>query len=250
MNAGNDRGSAGDHLGELAELYTLGVLEAEERGPVEAHAAVCANCACALGAAEETLAVLDEIFVPQLEPPERLASRIAASAQAAGPALPARRVLPDAPAAPADRPARAALPEPRSLAAAAAVLLAIGIGGGVFVERSAQSRQAARDSAILATIASSHFNHVSFTSRGASGPVSKVLYARDGSWFYVVIDSATCACRVLARSARVERDLGKPAVRASTATLFVRDFPRPSALELVDASGRIVSTATLAYPAR
>jgi hypothetical protein len=130
------------------------------------------------------------------------------------------------------------------------LLLAVGIGGGVFVERSAQSAQTARESAVLATIASSHFNHVSFTSRGASSPVSKVLYARDGAWFYVVIDSAACACRVVARSVAAERDLGQPTVRGSTATLFERDFPHPTALELVDASGRVVSAATLSYPVR
>jgi hypothetical protein len=77
-----------------------------------------------------------------------------------------------------------------------------------------------------------------------------VLYARDGAWFYVIIDSAACACRVLARSAGVERDLGIPAARGSTATLFVRDFPHPTVLELVDASGRVISAATLAYPIR
>jgi hypothetical protein len=111
-------------------------------------------------------------------------------------------------------------------------------------------RQAAHDSAILATIASSHFLHVSLNARAAAGPVSKVLYARDGAWFYLVVDSARCDCRALARSATAERDLGKPEVRGSTATLFVNDFPRPTSLELVDASGQVISAGTLVYPAR
>jgi hypothetical protein len=111
-------------------------------------------------------------------------------------------------------------------------------------------RQVAHDSAVLATIATAHFNHVTLTAREPSAPVSKVLYARDGAWFYVVIDSPTCDCRVVARSAAVERDLGKPEVRGSTATLFVRDFPRPTSLELVDASGRVVAAATLIYSAQ
>ncbi|MFY9781134.1 MAG: zf-HC2 domain-containing protein [Candidatus Baltobacteraceae bacterium] len=228
----------GEHIGELAELYALGVLEPEERAPIDAHVAACASCAHLLGAAEATVAALDDTFAPQLEPPLRLGSRIAASAKSVVPLGPRRR------------PARPAAPARGFLATAAALLLAVGFGGGALVERSVEVRQAAQDGAILATIASSHFLHVSLTARTAAGPVSKVLYARDGAWFYLVVDSATCECRALARSATTERDLGKPEVRGSTATLFVRDFPRPTSLELVDASGRILSGATLVYPAR
>jgi hypothetical protein len=185
-----------------------------------------------------TVAALDDAFVPQLDPPERLGARIAASAQAVVPLAP-RRV-----------PRRAALPAPSFYATAAALLLAAGIGGGALVEHSTAVRQVAHDSAVLATIATAHFNHVSLTAREPSAPVSKVLYARDGAWFYVVIDSATCDCRVVVRSAAGERDLGKPEVRGSTATLFVRDFPRPTSLELVDATGRVVAGATLPYSAQ
>jgi len=204
MHVGRD----GDqHLGELAELYALGALEPHERAQVEAHVASCANCARALGAAEVTVAALDDAFVPQLDPPERLGARIAASAQAVVPLAP-RRVS-----------RSAALPAPSFYATAAALLLAAGIGGGALVEHSTDVRQVAHDSAVLATIATAHFNHVSFTVREPSAPVSKVLYARDGAWFYVVIDSATCDCRVVVRSAAGERDWGKPEVRGSTATL-------------------------------
>jgi hypothetical protein len=37
----------------------------------------------------------------------------------------------------------------------------------------------------LLAIATSHFNHSQFT--GPSGPRAKVLYARDYSWYYVVV---------------------------------------------------------------
>jgi hypothetical protein len=229
---------AGRHLGELAELYALGALEPLERTQVEAHAAQCATCTRALAAAESTVAALDDAFVPQLEPPERLAARIAASAAVVVPLAPRR----------APRPA--AWRARGFYATAAGLLLAAGIGGGAFIEHSADVRQAAHDSAVLATIATAHFNHVTFTAHAAAVPVSKVLYARDGAWFYVVIAGSTCDCRVIARSAAGERDLGRPDVRGSTATLFVRDFPRPTALALVDPAGRTLSDATLAYPAR
>jgi hypothetical protein len=238
MSAANDRSDADRHLGELAELHALGALEPQERDAVEAHAARCADCSRALGAAEATVAALDDTFVPQLEPPARLGSRIAASARAVAPLAPPRGAG-----------VRPALPPRSFLATAAALLLAVGIGGGALLERSADTRQAARESAVLATIATSHFNHVSFTRRDASAPVAKVLYARDGAWFYVLVDSATCDCRVVAHSGTSERDLGPLEVRGSAATLFVRDFPaRPIALDLVDASGRILANATLSYP--
>jgi hypothetical protein len=235
MRAGHD----GDqHLGERAELYALGALESHERAQVEAHVASCASCTRALGAAEVTVAALDGAFVPQLDPPERLGARIAASAQAV------------VPLAPRGVSRRAASPAPSFYATAAALLLAAGIGGGALAEHSTEMRQVAHDSAVLATIATAHFNHVSLTAREPSAPVSKVLYARDGAWFYVVIDSPACDCRVVGRSAAGERDLGKPEVRGTTATLFVRDFSRPTSLELVDATGRVISGATLIYSAQ
>jgi hypothetical protein len=237
MSEGSD---AGRHLGELAELYALGALEPHERVQVDVHAVGCPACARALGAAESTVAALDEAFVPQLEPPERLGSRIAASAASA-------TVVP---LAPRREPERGTWRVPAFYATAAAVLLTAGVGGGAFIENSANVRQAARDSAVLATIATSHFNHVTFTARAAAVPVSKVLYARDGAWFYVVIAGSTCDCRVVAHSASGERDFGRPDERGDTATLFVRDFPRPTSLQLLDAAGHPLSEATLVYPAR
>ena len=227
----------GRHLGELAELYALGALEPLARAQVDAHAAGCAACTRALGVAESAVAALDEAFVTQVDPPQRLGSRIAASAASAA----------VVPLAASRRRKRAAWRVPSFYATAAALLLTAGVGGGAFVEHAANVRQAARDSAVLATIATSHFNHVTFTARTPAVPVSKVLYARDGAWFYVVIAGSTCDCRVIARSATAQRDLGKPAVRGDAATLFVRDFPRPTSLELIDASGRDVSDATLVY---
>jgi hypothetical protein len=56
--------------------------------------------------------------------------------------------------------------------------------------------------------------------------------------------------RVGARSAPDVRDLGKRETHGGAATLFVRDFRRAAARELVDASGRVISEATLAYPER
>ena len=234
MSESMDQPRATDHIGELAELYALGVLEPQERADVDAHAAGCERCTRALGEAERAVAALDEVFVPRVEPPERLGSRIAASGDV---------VVPLAPRGARSR-TRAV---PGFLATAAALLFAVGVGGGLLAERSLETGGAARDSVVLATIATSHFNHVSFTPRDPAAPVTKVLYAHDGGWFYVIVDSAACDCHVVGRSAAAQRDLGSPEVHGNTATLFVRDFPRPTSLELVRASGGVLSSASLVY---
>lgn len=49
-----------DHLGDEAELYALGLLEADERERVDAHVGTCGACAERLGEAERTVAALVE----------------------------------------------------------------------------------------------------------------------------------------------------------------------------------------------
>ena len=234
MSSINDGPGLGAHLGDLAELHALGALEPHERAHVEAHVANCVSCARSLGEAETMVAALSDAFVPQVEPPERLGARIAASGKMFASPAPLGS-------------ARGRRRLPNYYATAAALLLAVGVGGGALIERSADVRQAEHDSAVLATIATSHFNHTTLTARAPAAPVTKVLYARDGAWLYVVIDGTTCDCRVVLRSSDGERDLGRPIVRGSTATLFVTDAARPNSIELVAQRGQIVSSAKLVY---
>jgi hypothetical protein len=138
----------------------------------------------------------------------------------------------------------------RFAAAAAALLLAIGGGAGAFVAHVGEERQAADDGAVLATIASAHFNHVTFTPRAANVPVAKVLYARDGTWVYVVIAGTTCDCDVVAHAANHALVLGRPANRGGSATLFARGLHRPASIDLVDSAGTTLASAALVYPQR
>jgi hypothetical protein len=236
MSHPSERAGVGPHVGDLAELYALGALDPEQRADVETHVAQCAACSRALGAAESTVAALDAAFVPRQKPPDRLGHRIAASARAALTPTPLRTAQ------------HAARPVASWYATAAALVLAAGVGAGALAEHTADARQAARDSTILATLATSHFNHTTFTPLVARVPVSKVLYARDGGWFYVVIDGARCGCRVVAHSAAGMRDLGSPAARGATATLFAQDAARPRFIELIDAANTVMAKATLIYP--
>ena len=222
-----------EHVGDSAALYALGALEPGERERIDAHVATCDRCLLELGRAEQAVAAIDDAMLPQIEPPAELGRRIAASAAAARP----RRI--------GATPLRA----PRwFLAAAAALVLGVGLGGGALVRQSADVRAALqRDDLALATIATSHFKHESFAARAAGAPAAKVLYAPDGAWFYVIVDSGSCACRVVAHSAAGERDLGAPEARGATAVLLVRDFPRPASLDLIRNNGEPIARAALQY---
>jgi hypothetical protein len=222
-----------EHIGDSAALYALGALEARERERIDAHVAHCESCLKDLGRAEQAVAALDDAMLPRIEPPAELGRRIAASAAVVRPAPAVRRPF----------------VAPRwAMAMAAAFALATGLWGGVQFQQAAGVRAALRaDDLMLATLVNSHFKHQPFTPRRAGAPNAKVLFAPDGAWFYVIVDGSAGTCRLLARSATGERDLGSPALRGGTATLMVRDFPRPTSLELVGQDGGTIAGVSLTY---
>lgn len=228
-----NRLSMSPHVSAEAELYALGALGPDERAEVAAHLAECSACANAVMLAERNVAALDDAAIPKLEAPARLGARIAASAQAAE----RRRVV---------RPQRWF--ESRALAVAASLTLALGVGAGTVVQRSVDGAAAARNGAVLATLANSHFLHVSLTPHDPAVPVSKAIYARDGAWIYVVIDNANCRCHVVVRSGSEQRDLGAPQTVGGSSALFASGIAHPASVELVADSGRTLADATLAYP--
>jgi hypothetical protein len=210
-------------MGESIELYALGALDHDEARAVEAHAEECAECAALLGAAERTIASLDALTVPQLEAPPELGRRIAASARVVVP-LRARR---------------ASLPRWSALAAGLLVA-AVGVTG---------TREIANDRATIASddrafssIAVSHFTHTTFTKSVPQAPTAKVLWGKSPQWLYVIVDATGCNCDVVALTPAGERDLGAPATRGNTATLFVPDEPNVTEVELRSGS-QVLSTA-------
>jgi hypothetical protein len=169
--------------------------------------------------------------VPQIAPSERLRSRLLASALAAA-------------TAPVGRRPQWTL---QRLVMAASLIFGIVAGSGGLFEWTEMARQTARDSSVLASIASSHFRHVRFIARTKNGPTAKVLYASDGSWLYVVIDGSSCICHVFARSAGARRDFGLPEARGVTSTLFTRAAGRTTVVALVDPAGTVIADAKLDY---
>lgn len=196
------------HDEELIELYALGSLEPEERAQVEEHIAACESCRARFVDAVTVVAAMT-------------------GTQSEGGVEEERAADP--------RVARFA-----ALAAVFALLFAGALAYAVF-ERS----RGAAQNAPLAAIVSSHFLHAQFQSATARAPAAKVLYARDGSWMYVIVNAAE------SYEVTAVRD-GQPAALASTtpagteSTVFIRTARRYSAVEL-RRNGTLVARAPLVY---
>lgn len=193
------------HIGDAAELYAIGALSEEERAQVDAHVAQCNECLRRVGEAEETVLALERVNVP------------AARARRQGNVLPFRR--------------RAVSSWwIAGVAAAAAFVL-----GFLLPHRPSQTE--------LATVAmlNSHFAHAQFT--GAGAPTAKVLYARDRSWYYVIVNG-THRYDVDGVSNGEARNIGATQPRGATSELFVKPSGRFDSIELRDA-GRLVETAAI-----
>jgi len=211
------------HVGDDAELYALGLLEHERRAEVAAHAASCDACLRRLGEAEETAAALAGAL-PRREPTPALAARF----------VRARSVPP-------------AASRPRRLTAlAVAAAFALIIGASVYQAAVDRGRLRASDLAV-ATLVNSHFLHVPMQTTPAGGSLSaKVLYARDGSWIYVLVDRASGTLDVATRSGGTTTARGSTEPGGETATLLVREAGKPDEVDL-SRSGSIVARAKLVY---
>jgi hypothetical protein len=194
-----------NHLDDDAELYALGLTDRERDAEIEAHLAACGTCRARVVAAESAAASLAAALPPM----------------------------------PAAAPRRAWW---TTAATAAAVVFAATAAFEGTTAREA-SMQLARTDAALGAIASSHFGHTTLTSE--ANVVAKVLYARDGSWMYVVAENAPRGAHVVLRSGAASRDLGALDAGAP-ATLFVRAPGRAAEISVL-AGDRVVAHGTPAY---
>jgi Putative zinc-finger len=169
------------HIGENAELYALGALDDIERMQVEAHIANCAECLRRLGQAEETVLGLER---------ETAAVPLPATARA-----------------PLFRSPSAARGWIGIVAAAAALIV------GYLLPHPQPESQT-----VQLAMLHSHFNHAQFT---GNGPLAKVLYARDRSWYYVVVEGSH-AYSVDGVNATGTATLGNTRRRDGTSELFVQ----------------------------
>lgn len=92
----------------------------------------------------------------------------------------------------------------------------------------------------------SHFNHVSMSPESANPVAAKILYARDGSWIYIIADKPGGLLHAIAHTEAGAADLGALGSSGETATLLVHPRERIRSITLQRA-GTDVASATLAY---
>ncbi len=215
-----------EHVGDNAELYALGLLDAAQRAAVEAHVAGCTDCLRSLGQAEETATAL-AATLPRVTVSTESTARFARAAGAASSAT--RRQFPAWFGA---------------LALAAALVVALGTAWYA----NALRRGAPENARLaIATIVRSHFLHVAMTTVPAAGALAaKVLYARDGSWLYVLVDGTRERLDLRATVGGRSVALGTLEPAGDAGSLFVRTSARPTAVELLS-KGSLVAKALLLY---
>ncbi len=214
------------HIGDDAELYPLGLLDAAEQQIVEEHIGECAECAARVAAAEAaSLSLAAALPMAELPttaepPPAPLAPRFA-SAESPNPARTARGAW---------------------LAGAAAALILVAV---LSWQTSVLRDRVRADDVALATIVHGHFQHAPMIPAPGSNIAAKVLYATDGSWVYVVVDRPEGQLSVEARTASWTREIGT--IRGNhTGSLLVHPETRIESLTLRSGETPVASV-TLDY---
>lgn len=203
------------HVGESAELYAVGLLSPQEREQIDEHLATCGECRRLVGEAEETVLQLEQGTRP-VATPFTLDRSIRFTRE------------------------RSRVSFVPWLAVAAAFVLGLLPSIPLLVEREQVNRM--HDVASVAMI-NSHFNHAQFTGTAANAPPAKVIYARDHSWLYVIVQG-NHRFEVDALRGSSTHTLGTTQPTGAASELFVRDTPQADTLRLREGN-ELVETARL-----
>ena len=101
-------------------------------------------------------------------------------------------------------------------------------------------RQAPQNDFATLAMLHSHFAHAQFT---GNGPPAKVLYARDRSWYYVIVEGQR-SYEVYGVRSGASADLGATQPKGQTSELFARNAARFDRIEL-RAAGKAVESAAI-----
>ncbi len=203
-----------DHLGELAALYALGILEPHEARAAEEHLLGCDACRRLLAQAQADVAAM-AAAQPQLDPPTRERAPIA-------------RVV----ARPVNR---------MWLAAAAAFAIGILPAGYLFEQNLSMHQTMLADAQAMARVATSPHRTVAF-----SGANAHVMYGPDGSWYCIVIRGATAPLHVMWPHDGTQTMLGTAVPHGDVALLYLPKSHRMERLSLMQ-NGVVVGQAQLVF---
>ena len=210
------------HIDELAELYALGALDDDERAQIDAHLTLCDACTQRIGEAEALALLLIE-------------------AEQQIPAQPARpepsNVVPL-------RARRFSLRE-FSLATAAALIIGILPTSYFGMRMTHMSAAMQAQNQLVTRLASNDYRRVAFAG-DANSPSGHVMYANDGSWYYIVVDDASRPLRVAWQHNGVDHMLGSVAPSGNRAVLYLAQSSKMDSLALMDGN-TIVASAKLAF---
>jgi hypothetical protein len=192
------------HIGDLAELYVLGDLDASDVIALEEHIVVCAPCLRRVGEAEETVLALERGDTAAIVP--RMLER--------------RLLLP--------------VQQRRSFVRVAVTAACAGLVLGILVTFLSLALRPNDTQRALVAMVGSHFNHAQFAPVAPrSAPPAKVIYARDKSWLFIVADGSA-RYSVYAVSPAGETLLGNLHPEGSSSTLYVDHPVAPGTIELRD----------------
>jgi anti-sigma factor RsiW len=203
-----------DHLGELAPLYALGILEPHEARAAEEHLLACDACRRLLAQAQADVTAMAALQ-PQLDPP-------------------ARRALPLA------RPAVQGVNR-MWLAIAAAFAIAILPAGYLFEQNLAMHQAMLADEQAMARVAAGPHRTATF-----SGANAHVMYGPDGSWYLIVIRGASAPLHVVWPHDGVKTMLGTAVPHGDIALLYLPKSHRMDQLSLMR-NGVVVGQAQLVF---
>ena len=203
-----------DHLGELAALYALGMLEPAEQRAADDHLAYCDACRRLLAQAEGDVAAM-AAAQPQLEPPSSLRA----------PQTRQQRNLGRAP----------------WLAVAAAVAIAALPTGYLLEQNFAMHQTELADAQAMARLATGPHRTVSFT-----GTDAKVMYAPDGSWYCIIVHGVRAPLHVVWPHDGTQTMLGTAMPHGDIALLYLPKSHRMDQLSLMQ-DGRVVGQAQLVF---
>jgi anti-sigma factor RsiW len=203
-----------DHLGELAALYALGILEPDEQRAAEEHLTHCDACRRLLAQAEADVAAM-AAAQPQLEPPGML--------RAPQPAL------------------RAPMRNPMWLAVAAAVAIAVLPSGYLLQQNLAMHQSELMESQAMARLMTGPHRTVAF-----AGTDARVMYAPDGSWYCIIVRGASAPLHVMWSHDGTQTMLGTAMPHGDIALLYLPKSHRMDQLSLMQ-DGHVVGQAQLVF---
>jgi anti-sigma factor RsiW len=203
-----------DHLGELAALYALGILEPREARAAEDHLLGCDACRRLLAQAQADVTAM-AAAQPQLDPPARRALRLS---KPAGQGF--NRMW---------------------LAVAAAFIIAILPTGYLFEQNLAMHQAMLADAQAMARVAASPHRTVAF-----SGTDAHVMYGPDGSWYFIVVRGASAPLHVMWPHDGKQTMLGTAVPHGDVALLYLPKSHRMDHLSLVR-NGVVVGQAQLVF---